>query len=292
MRAVLAALALAAAVAFAQGGLALPAMLASELPALRLVGEGRLRWFGLHVYDSALWVAGESWSMDRPFALDIRYAMNIKGRDLTEKSLEEMRRLGYSDAQKLRRWEAAMDRVIPDIRPGDRLVGVILLAVRILDAVQDPLFGWWSDRRRSRGGTRWAFVAAGVPLLALGMVGLFNPPAAGTAVLQGWLIVNLVVVYTAFSLVTVSHQAHGAEISDDIAGRTRVTAWREGFALVGVFVASALPEVLKQSVGERAGFAQFSLIFVPLAFILAAVTLWGSPPAHGRRPPAGSAPFK
>ncbi|MGE0355638.1 MAG: MFS transporter [Burkholderiales bacterium] len=171
-------------------------------------------------------------------------------------------------------------------------VGVILLAVRILDAVQDPLFGWWSDRRRSRGGTRWAFVAAGVPMLALGMVGLFNPPGMGTAGLQAWLVVNLVVVYTAFSLVTVSYQAHGAEISDDIAERTRVTAWREGFALAGVFVASALPEILKQSSGERAGFSQFSFVFVPLLVVLAAVTVRGSPPAHGSRPPAGTAPFK
>ena len=30
-----------------------------------------------------------------PFALDIRYAMGIKGRDLTERSLVEMKRLGY-----------------------------------------------------------------------------------------------------------------------------------------------------------------------------------------------------
>lgn len=171
-------------------------------------------------------------------------------------------------------------------------VGVILLAVRILDAVQDPLFGWWSDRRRARGGTRWVFVAAGVPLLALGMVGLFNPPMAGTGTLQAWLVVNLVVVYTAFSLVTVSYQAHGAEISDDIAERTRVTAWREGFALAGVFAASALPEILKQSSGERAAFSQFSLLYAPLVLVLAAVTVRGSPPAHERRPPAGTAPFR
>ena len=50
--------------------------LAAELPMLRPLGEGRLRWFGLHVYDSSLWVPGEAWSFDRVFALDIRYAMN------------------------------------------------------------------------------------------------------------------------------------------------------------------------------------------------------------------------
>ena len=71
----------------------LPAAIVTEIPALALLGEGRLRWFGIHVYDSSLWVPGGSWSIERPFALDIRYAMNIKGRDLTQKSLEEMQRL-------------------------------------------------------------------------------------------------------------------------------------------------------------------------------------------------------
>jgi hypothetical protein len=132
----------------AQAGLPLPAPLAAELPALRPLGEGRLRWFGLHVYDSSLWVPGDAWSAERPFALDIRYAMSIKGRDLTERSLVEMKRLGYADPEKLRRWESAMDRVFPDIRPGDRLVGVSLPGRearfysqdRFLGAVADPEF--------------------------------------------------------------------------------------------------------------------------------------------------------
>ena len=29
-------------------------------------------------------------------------------------------------------------------------VGAILVAARIVDAVQDPFFGWWSDRARAR----------------------------------------------------------------------------------------------------------------------------------------------
>jgi Na+/melibiose symporter-like transporter len=168
-------------------------------------------------------------------------------------------------------------------------VGAILLAARLVDAVQDPFLGWWSDRRRARGGSRWAFVGAGAPLLALGMAGLFNPPAAGPGALGWWLVANLVLVYTAYSLVTVSYQAHGAEIADDVAERTRVTAWREGFALGGVFLAAALPEALRQAAGERAGFAQFSLLFAPLVVAAAFLAIRGSPPAHARVPPAGTA---
>ncbi len=170
-------------------------------------------------------------------------------------------------------------------------VGGALLLARLFDAVQDPLLGWWSDRHRARGGSRWAFIAWGTPLLALGMAGLFNPPESGAVSLAAWLIGNLLIVYTGYSMVTVSYFAHGAEITDDVAERTRVTAWREGLSLIGVFLASAVPEVLKQASGERAGFAQFSWLFVPVALVLAWVTMRSSPPAHGRRPPTGTAIF-
>jgi hypothetical protein len=159
-RAFLAALALAA--ALAQASPPLPVALASEMPMLRPLGEGRLRWLGLHVYDSSLWVPGEAWSFDRVFALDIRYAMNIKGRDLTQRSLEEMRRLGFNDPAKLKRWEEAMDRLFPDIRPGDRLVGLSVPGRearfysqhRLLGTVPDPefaraFFAIWLDERTS-----------------------------------------------------------------------------------------------------------------------------------------------
>ena len=162
-----AAAAFAVAAAHAHAGPPLPVALASEVPLLRPLGEGRLRWFGLHVYDSSLWVPGEAWSFDRVFALDIRYAMNIRGRDLTKRSLEEMRKLGFSDPARLRRWEEAMDRVFPDIRPGDRLVGVNIPGRearfysqdRLLGTVPDPefaraFFGIWLDEKTSEPALR------------------------------------------------------------------------------------------------------------------------------------------
>jgi len=164
-RALLAAAAFAAALAHA--GPPLPVALASEVPLLRPLGEGRLRWFGLHVYDSSLWVPGDAWSPEGIFALDIRYAMSIKGRDLTRRSLEEMRKLGFSDPARLKRWEEAMDRVFPDIRPGDRLVGVSIPGrearfysqERLLGTVPDPefaraFFAIWLDEKTSEPGLR------------------------------------------------------------------------------------------------------------------------------------------
>lgn len=158
-------------------------------------------------------------------------------------------------------------------------IGLLLLLARIFDAVQDPLLGYWSDRTRMSGRGRGVWVAWGTPFLALGMVGLFMPPALGVTGLSIWLVVMLLIVYTAFSMITISYQAHGAEMSVDPVERTRIVSFREGLGLIGVFLAAALPEVLSAQMGARAGFSTFSLLFAPLVVILAVLMLRASPPA-------------
>lgn len=158
-------------------------------------------------------------------------------------------------------------------------IGGLLLLARVFDAVQDPLLGYWSDLTRDRRGGRMIWVVVGTPLLALGMLGLFRPPAWEATALTGWFLGMLALVYLAFSMVQISYQAYGAEISDHPVERTRVTAYREGLGLVGVFLAAALPQMLAESSGPRQGYASFALLFVPLLLVLTAMTLMGSPKA-------------
>lgn len=106
---------------------ALPERLASAVPSAQLLGQGRLRYFGFHVYDARLW--GEpSFEPDRygqhPFALELTYARAFAGRDIAERSLQEMRRGGPIDASLADRWLQAMTEAFPDVAAGDRLLGV------------------------------------------------------------------------------------------------------------------------------------------------------------------------
>jgi len=90
----------------------------------RMLGQGRMRWFGLLLYDAALWAPGERWRWEAPFALDLRYAREFQGVKLAEASVDEMRRLGYEDEAKLDRWRQAMIEAFPNVRKGDRITGV------------------------------------------------------------------------------------------------------------------------------------------------------------------------
>ena len=125
-------------------------------------------------------------------------------------------------------------------------LGAVLLGARLIDAVLDPWIGRWCDRLFARS-TRAVLAAAAVAavVLALGLWGLlFPPPAvrnAGMAALLGWAGAVMAVTYTAFSVVSVAHQAWGARLGGSEAQRSRVVAWREGLALVGVLLAAVLP---------------------------------------------------
>lgn len=169
------------------------------------------------------------------------------------------------------------------------LIGILLLFARIFDAIQDPLLGAWSDnaQRRKEQNTgsefgRYIYVIGGAPLLAAAMIGLFNPPQLAENALNTWFFSMLVLVYTAFSMVQISYQAYAIDLADDVNQRTRITAYREGLGLLGVFIAAALPQILSDASDAKTGFAQYSFIFAPTLLLAVVVTVFASPPALHR----------
>ncbi len=161
------------------------------------------------------------------------------------------------------------------------LIGVLLLGARVVDAVQDPLFGAWSDRGRLG---RRGMMALGVPALALGFIALFNPPPFATAGVALWMSCALLLAYSGYSLITIPYHAWGAELASDAAGRTRITATREAFSLVGVMLAAMVPPVLVLWLPATTAMGLFSGAFVLLLFGAALITLLATPVVRQLRP--------
>jgi len=175
-------------------------------------------------------------------------------------------------------------------------LGAVLLGARLVDAVLDPLIGRWCDRLFARSTRAVLGVAAlAAVVLALGLWGLLFPPqavrGAGMAALLGWAGALMAVTYTAFSVVSVAHQAWGARLGGNEAQRSRVVAWREGLALLGVLLAAVLPTAL----GLGATVAAFALLLalgcwvwsrslVPMAGLVMASTAQPAPHSPLRQP--------
>ena len=142
------------------------------------------------------------------------------------------------------------------------LLGAILLGTRLLDASVDPWLGWLADRV-----SRPAMVAVALVPFAVGFVALLNPPGEHVAL---WLVASLGLTYLGFSAATVAYQAWGADIGVNSGLRTRLTAAREGFGLLGVVLAAALPALLAANLSD--GIARLSWILPPLLLLAAAAT--------------------
>jgi Na+/melibiose symporter-like transporter len=169
--------------------------------------------------------------------------------------------------------------------------GMLLLAARLVDAVQDPFFGWLSDliagRRLLGLPGRAAMTAIAVPPLGLGMVGLFAPPGLAGVALGAWFFVALLLVYSAYSALNIAYYGWGADISAAYHERTRISLAREAAALVGVLIAAALPAALATRFGTEQGYALFAVVLLPVLGVCAWITLRHAPrgrPAGGARP--------
>ena len=142
------------------------------------------------------------------------------------------------------------------------LLGVILLGTRLLDAGIDPLLGWLADRVPRRG-----MVAVALLPFVAGFVALLNPPEERAAL---WLIGTLALTYLGFSAATIAYQAWGADVGADSRLRTRLTAAREGFGLIGVVLAAALPTLLAPALSD--GIARLAWVLPVLLLLATLVT--------------------
>lgn len=109
--------------------MAAPAWLGSAVPEARALGQGQLRWLGMPLYDASLWVAPGSDAATlagHAFALELRYLRAFRGKDIARRSIKEMARAGTFTPAQSREWQAALERLLPDVQPGDRIAGIHL----------------------------------------------------------------------------------------------------------------------------------------------------------------------
>lgn len=141
------------------------------------------------------------------------------------------------------------------------LLGGLLMAARLLDALVDPGLGWLVDRMPRKRLLAWALLP-----LTLGFVALFHPSATHPL---AWLAGALTLTYLGYSAATIALQAWGADLGRDATERTRLTGAREAFALLGVILAAALPSILGEELAT--GLARMSWIFPPLVLLAAVI---------------------
>ena len=132
-------------------------------------------------------------------------------------------------------------------------LGGLLIALRCLDFVQDPILGLLLNGGKRRVG---AVTALAVVCLAGGMVGLFLITAPlGVLV---WIALCLALTFTGYSALTILLYADGVARAESI-GHVAIATWREVGALLGILTACILPFAIPSN-----GYAWFAALFAVL----------------------------
>jgi Na+/melibiose symporter-like transporter len=158
-------------------------------------------------------------------------------------------------------------------------IGAVLIGIRLFDFLQDPFLGWLVDRLPQ---WRRQFATMAVFGLGVGFLMLFSvAPMTGPA---PWLIVALLILYTAYSLATILIYGQSVEIAErhGVAGHYTIAVYREAGLIAGVVIAAVAPAVLTMLAGSQNSYVLFGWFLAAFAFVTWVLTrnLW-----HTRRVP-------
>ncbi|MBN2148741.1 MAG: MFS transporter [Anaerolineales bacterium] len=154
------------------------------------------------------------------------------------------------------------------------LAGNALLVGKIWDAINDPLFGWFTDKTKSRYGKRRVFMIFGAIPLAIAIALLWFVPTQDKVWAFVWIALTFLFFDTVWTLTNVPYYALTSELTDDYDERSSLTTYRMVMAVPAYLVGAALtPAIVGLFALQRTGYAFVGIaygIFAGVALLISA----------------------
>lgn len=171
------------------------------------------------------------------------------------------------------------------------VAGAALLVGKVWDTINDPLFGWMTDRTRSRHGRHRVYLIYGALPLGVAAAAVWMvPPGLSPWAAFLWIALTYTVFDTLMTLVQLPYQAMAANMTRDYDERTSLTAYASMGALIGFFAGSVfMPMLVRAAPDARTGYALAGSCFGLIAGVAVAVVAWRvrEPAAEPERPHNG-----
>ncbi len=129
---------------------------------------------------------------------------------------------------------------------------LLLFLYTFLDAIDNPVYGFLSDRTRSRWGRRKPWMTIATPLLVLGLI-FFYSPAHSLAGNSLFLYCLLFYSFTGTidSVINANYAALFPEMFPDDTSRAKTNAMRQAFQLVAMIISIALTPIVTKAIGYQ-----------------------------------------
>ena len=131
------------------------------------------------------------------------------------------------------------------------VMGFILGASRVWDAISDPLAGFLSDKTKTRWGRRRPWIFLSIVPISISFWMVFSPPTDLTASqLIIWMTIAIIGFYSAQTIFIVPHLSLGAELTDNHHERNKVFGARHAGWILGYISALGTLSLLIGAEGE------------------------------------------
>ncbi|GAB2461685.1 glycoside-pentoside-hexuronide (GPH):cation symporter [Xylanimonas ulmi] len=154
----------------------------------------------------------------------------------------------------------------------------VVVGLRVLDAVTDPLMGVVVDNTRTRWGKHKPWILGGALLSGLLTVLIFVDPGLHGAARVAAFAALFFLWSVSYSLNDIAYWSYVPELSTDLRERESIGAKARIFSLVGVFFVVAGIVPITSALGgddERRGWLLFAVLVVAVLWAGQAVTLLG-----------------
>ncbi len=151
------------------------------------------------------------------------------------------------------------------------LLGILIGVGRFIEAFDDPLIGYLSDRTKSRWGRRFPYVFLGAPFLALSFFLLWTPYGETVFTRSIYLFIALQFFFLTYTLVSAPYEGILPEIAKTSKDRVSTSAWRVLFGVIG----AALGLVGSSLIISRFGFAAMGAVLGAIALLAFWIAILG-----------------
>ncbi|MFX1567333.1 MAG: MFS transporter [Promethearchaeota archaeon] len=117
----------------------------------------------------------------------------------------------------------------------------------IVNMLNDPLFGFYSDKSKAKKGRRIPFIRYTAPFLALTFVLVwFAPePTAGNWNVFWWMVITTCLYDTAYTIIFLVYSALLPELTEDEQERNSLNMWWQFLSMIGTIFGFIIPDLFR-----------------------------------------------
>lgn len=146
---------------------------------------------------------------------------------------------------------------------------LILAIYTVVDAIDNPIYGFLSDRTRSPWGRRRPWLVIGAPLLALFFILFFSPPDLTGTPIFVYALLMYIMTGTLDSLINSNYGALFPELFRTEEERAKTNALRQVFQLLAMIISIALTPIITDWIGYQMTAIVYGMMAVVVIWYMA-----------------------